>query len=75
MAEEFEDEELNEGIDENAADVVIPEEDTDKELHDDSGLHKVIFAQSMYREWYLDYASYVILDLAFPDVYDGLKPV
>ena len=75
MAEEFEDEELNEGIDENAADVVIPEEDTDKELHDDSGLHKVIFAQSMYREWYLDYASYVILDRAFPDVYDGLKPV
>ena len=29
----------------------------------------------MYREWYLDYASYVILDRAIPDVYDGLKPV
>ncbi len=40
-----------------------------------SDLHKVIFVQSMYREWFLDYASYVILDRAFPDVYDGLKPV
>lgn len=42
---------------------------------ENSDLHKVIFAQTMYREWYLDYASYVILDRAFPDVYDGLKPV
>ena len=75
MAEEFEDEELNEEFDENASDVVIPQEDTDESAQDESGLHKVIFAQSMYREWYLDYASYVILDRAFPDVYDGLKPV
>ncbi|MCR4681388.1 MAG: DNA gyrase/topoisomerase IV subunit A [Bacteroidales bacterium] len=43
--------------------------------NEQSDLHKVIFAQTMYREWYLDYASYVILDRAFPDVYDGLKPV
>ncbi|MCQ2284008.1 MAG: DNA gyrase/topoisomerase IV subunit A [Bacteroidales bacterium] len=42
---------------------------------DTSDLHKIIYAQTMYREWYLDYASYVILDRAIPDVYDGLKPV
>lgn len=42
---------------------------------DNSDLHKIIYAQAMYREWYLDYASYVILDRAIPDVYDGLKPV
>ena len=30
---------------------------------------------SMYREWFLDYASYVILDRAIPGVDDGLKPV
>lgn len=41
----------------------------------ESDLHKIIYAQTMYREWYLDYASYVILDRAIPDVYDGLKPV
>ena len=75
MAEDFEDEELNEELDENSLDVIIPQEDTDESTQDESGLHKVIFAQSMYREWYLDYASYVILDRAFPDVYDGLKPV
>ena len=75
MADDFEDEELNEELDENSSDIIIPQEDTDNNTQDESGLHKVIFAQSMYREWYLDYASYVILDRAFPDVYDGLKPV
>ncbi len=29
----------------------------------------------MYQDWFLDYASYVILERAVPDVYDGLKPV
>ncbi len=29
----------------------------------------------MYRDWFLDYASYVILERAVPDIFDGLKPV
>ena len=29
----------------------------------------------MYQNWFLDYASYVILERAVPHVYDGLKPV
>lgn len=29
----------------------------------------------MYREWWLDYASYVILERAVPHIEDGLKPV
>lgn len=29
----------------------------------------------MFREWYLEYASYVILERAVPDIEDGLKPV
>ena len=29
----------------------------------------------MYKEWFLDYASYVILERAVPAIYDGLKPV
>lgn len=63
---DLDDEIVGEDIDEN----VVQEDDTES-----SDLHKVIFVQSMYREWFLDYASYVILDRAFPDVYDGLKPV
>lgn len=31
--------------------------------------------RSMYRSWYLDYASYVILERAVPSIEDGLKPV
>ncbi|HRR04343.1 MAG TPA: DNA gyrase subunit A, partial [Bacteroidales bacterium] len=38
-------------------------------------LHKIVHVQSMFEKWFLDYASYVILDRALPDVYDGLKPV
>ena len=29
----------------------------------------------MYKNWFLDYASYVILERAVPHVDDGLKPV
>ncbi|MCI1719528.1 MAG: DNA gyrase/topoisomerase IV subunit A [Bacteroidales bacterium] len=29
----------------------------------------------MYKNWFLDYASYVILDRAVPHILDGLKPV
>ena len=28
----------------------------------------------MYKDWFLDYASYVILERAVPAIYDGLKP-
>lgn len=31
--------------------------------------------EGAYRNWFLDYASYVILDRAVPHVHDGLKPV
>ena len=29
----------------------------------------------MYKEWFLDYASYVILERAVPAIDDGFKPV
>ena len=29
----------------------------------------------MYQDWFLDYASYVILQRAVPHIEDGLKPV
>lgn len=38
-------------------------------------LENVIQVNGMYNEWFLDYASYVILERAVPHVHDGLKPV
>ena len=37
--------------------------------HSDSGL------SGQYKTWFLDYASYVILERAVPAIEDGLKPV
>ena len=51
----------------------------DEEFEQDSGggnqLDKVIQVDGMYNEWFLDYASYVILERAVPHMNDGLKPV
>ncbi len=38
-------------------------------VHHDTGLH------GQYKSWFLEYASYVILERAVPAVEDGLKPV
>lgn len=38
-------------------------------------LQNVTALSGMYQDWFLDYASYVILERAVPHVYDGLKPV
>jgi len=37
--------------------------------------HTVIPINGLYENWFLDYASYVILDRAVPHIHDGLKPV
>ena len=44
----------------------VPENSSPSVLHHLTG---------MYQDWFLDYASYVILERAVPDLYDGLKPV
>ncbi len=41
-------------------------------LSDDRVRHQL---RGMYRSWFLDYASYVILERAVPSIDDGLKPV
>ena len=40
--------------------------------HKEESIKKV---SGMYEEWFLDYASYVILERAIPSIFDGLKPV
>ena len=36
---------------------------------------KIIPLGGLYENWFLDYASYVILERAVPSLFDGLKPV
>ncbi|GGF27131.1 DNA gyrase/topoisomerase IV subunit A [Echinicola rosea] len=38
-------------------------------------LHDSVPVTGMYQEWFLDYASYVILERAVPAIEDGFKPV
>lgn len=49
------------------------EETNQQQLHSDDTVRYQL--RSMYRSWYLDYASYVILERAVPSIEDGLKPV
>lgn len=35
----------------------------------------ITYLPGMYKTWFLEYASYVILERAVPHLYDGLKPV
>lgn len=44
----------------------------EENAHEGESLKKV---SGLYKDWFLDYASYVILDRAIPSVYDGFKPV
>jgi len=49
---------------------------TNENLQDsESSSIKKIKLSGMYENWFLDYASYVILERAVPSIFDGLKPV
>ncbi len=41
----------------------------------DNDFPRIIHLAGMYKDWFLDYASYVILERAVPHLHDGLKPV
>ena len=71
----------NESFEEHAGDVEQPEEgvvqaggEVYKPVNrfDASVVHHL---SGMYQNWFLDYASYVILERAVPHIEDGLKPV
>ncbi|MGY8887522.1 MAG: DNA gyrase/topoisomerase IV subunit A [Flavobacteriales bacterium] len=47
----------------------VPDEDASDEMD------HVVRVRGMYNQYFLDYASYVILERAVPHQYDGLKPV
>ena len=43
--------------------------------HQNEPVETITKVTGMYKEWFLDYASYVILERAVPSLEDGLKPV
>jgi topoisomerase-4 subunit A len=47
---------------------IVPEDH-----HED--IHNIVPLTGLYQDWFLDYASYVILERAVPHLNDGLKPV
>ncbi|NDW17585.1 DNA gyrase/topoisomerase IV subunit A [Dysgonomonas sp. 216] len=67
---------------ENTEEPQLPEDENPDNPKDHSG-YKVplkegenqLHLSGMYQNWFLDYASYVILERAVPHISDGLKPV
>ncbi|GAB3533355.1 DNA gyrase/topoisomerase IV subunit A [Pontibacter brevis] len=53
------------------------EDDLEVTFNDGEGelIHNVTPVAGLYENWFLDYASYVILERAVPAIEDGLKPV
>jgi topoisomerase-4 subunit A len=51
-----------------------PEQQPEAESKKEGMVHQ-IHIDGMYENWFLDYASYVILERAVPSLTDGLKPV
>lgn len=51
---------------------ILPDDNENGVVAPDSVKHQL---RGMYRNWFLDYASYVILERAVPHIEDGLKPV
>ncbi len=61
---------------ESKTDINMPEAASQKRYSrltsEEAGVRKL---SGMYKSWFLDYASYVILERAVPHLHDGLKPV
>jgi len=75
MSEEFEDIKVDEEIEEQEQEIdqdAQPSGKFDKLLGSDSRKYKL---SGMFKDWFLDYSSYVILQRAVPHIVDGLKPV
>jgi len=51
------------------------EEISDSETTNEEAVHNILHVNDFYKDWFLEYASYVILDRAVPYLSDGLKPV
>ena len=66
-------EEINEN--EHEEELSNLESQSDVLNNDTESVETITKITGMYKEWFLDYASYVILERAVPSLEDGLKPV
>lgn len=70
-----------EELEQDGEGTMVEEEETSEESHSDYkpadrfDASAVKHLSGMYKNWFLDYASYVILERAVPHIEDGLKPV
>ena len=71
---DIEDKTENEPLDEQPVEEPI-EGVEDAQAQEQEDEYHVIPLKGMFENWFLDYASYVILDRAVPAIEDGLKPV
>ena len=85
MKEEDEDnnitneDEFNEGLNESPMEDGFEDIKSSEGKHfyenDEDGSDTITKVTGMYKDWFLDYASYVILERAVPAIEDGFKPV
>ncbi|MGI6243912.1 MAG: DNA gyrase/topoisomerase IV subunit A [Prevotella sp.] len=73
--ESLQDAETQKDADESADDRTADDQHSDYKPADRFDASAVHHLSGMYKNWFLDYASYVILERAVPDIEDGLKPV
>ena len=72
MAEDWEGIDNQEEPEEELGEDAVASGKFDRLLGSDSRKYKL---SGMFKDWYLDYASYTILDRAVPHIVDGFKPV
>jgi len=68
-------EELNESAIEEGFEDIKSSEGKHFYENDEDGNDTITKVTGMYKDWFLDYASYVILERAVPAIEDGFKPV
>jgi topoisomerase-4 subunit A len=68
-------EELNESVIEESFEDIKSSEGKHFYENDEDGNDTITKVTGMYKDWFLDYASYVILERAVPAIEDGFKPV
>ena len=68
-------EELNESNDEKGFEDIKSSNGQHFYENNEEGTDTITKVTGMYKDWFLDYASYVILERAVPAIEDGFKPV
>jgi topoisomerase-4 subunit A len=53
----------------------LDQETPKPEQENQNGLNSITHIDGLFENWFIDYASYVILERAVPSIEDGLKPV